>query len=106
MQFTIRDSLPYLMLVIIISTICSCRNRCSDPVPTMWRADDIEGIKITKDNPNASLREISVSWQQKPPFYAGPMPIAYTSYVFEMLPPEMAMGMGGIVVEDKFKDFS
>ena len=93
------------MIDALIVVASSCSNRCEKPARLIWQPAEIEGSRITKENPQASLRQLSTSWRQKPPFYNGPMPIQYTSFVFDVIPSSMAMGMGGIVVMDDYGEF-
>jgi len=94
-----------LIAALLLIVLSSCSDRCDNRGELIWSTDDVEGFKIAKDNPESTLRQLSVTWQQKPPFYAGAMPIKYTSLVLDVVPPSMSMGMGGIVVVDEFEDF-
>lgn len=105
MSFRHRCSLFCLLLPILVVSLTSCKNRLGDPVTPLWTSDQLEAVKLLKTNPDARIRETSVTGYQKPPFYSGPMPFTYTSDSFDMLPPDVAMGVGGIVLKDDFTTF-
>ena len=95
----------FAMLFLCVAVATSCGAAAVGPCNALlWSANDIEGFKITASDPNAQLRVVKVTLQQKPPFYVGSMPFAYETNIFDVVPPGMAMGHGGIVVQTKAGD--